>query len=262
MQNKDTVYFISDAHFGIKLDKHNEREKHFFRFLEKTADSMSELYIIGDLFDFWIEYKHAIRPEYFNILHHLKIAVDRGVKIHYLAGNHDFALGTFLTDQAGISIYDAHIDTTIQGKKVHLFHGDGLLKKDVGYRILKKILRNKTNLSLYQLLHPDFGIWLATLSSGSSRKHQDNFRTPEFCTWVRQEYREHARHYLASGSDIVIFGHSHLGELIRFPNGIYCNTGAWLTHFNFATMKEGTLKFWTYPPSSNAPQEIQPIESK
>jgi len=258
LMKKNTVYFISDAHFGIKLDGCEEREKHFFRLLDEITPSMSALYINGDLFDFWIEYRNAIRPDYFNVLHHLKQLVDQGIEVHYLAGNHDFALGSFLTDQVGIIIHPESVDTVIQGKKVHIYHGDGLIKKDIGYRILKRILRNKTNQYFYRMLHPDIGVALGTFASGSSRK----YLRPRFLDWIRKEYREHANSILEKGADIVIFGHTHEGEIVHCPKGIYCNMGSWLINYNFASMTDGVLKFWNYPPSAASPQEIQPIDWK
>lgn len=254
---KDSVYFISDAHFGITLDGCENREEHFFKFLEEISGSMSTLFIVGDLFDFWIEYSCAIRPDYFNVLHHLKLIVEKGVEVHYLAGNHDFALGSFLTDQVGITVHPGHVDTTIQGKKVHLFHGDGLIKKDIGYRLLKSILRNKINQRLYKLLHPTIGVKLGTFFSGSSRK----YLRPRFLDWVKKEYREHANRYLEKGSDIVLFGHTHCGEIVNCPSGIYCNTGSWLVHYNYASMTNGELRLWSYAPGSS-PQEISPIDWK
>lgn len=254
---KDSVYFISDAHFGIALDGCDEREEHFFRLLDEISDSMSELYIIGDLFDFWIEYSCAIRPDYFNVLHRLRLLVEKGIAIHYLAGNHDFAIGSFLPDKLGIAIHHGHVSTIIQGKKVHLFHGDGLIKKDIGYRLLRKILRNKINQRFYKFLHPDIGVKIGTFFSGSSRK----YLRPRFLDSINNEYRDHANKYLENGNDIVFFGHTHCGEMVKFPSGIYCNTGAWLVHYNFASMIDGKIRLWSYAPGTSL-QEILPIDWK
>lgn len=258
MQEQSTAFFISDAHFGVNLTGCEDREKHFFTFLDTFKDQMSSLYIIGDLFDFWIEYKRAIRPDYFHVLYHLRKAIDHGVEIHYLAGNHDFALGSFLSEQLGVHIHEDHYQTVIQNRKVHLYHGDGLLKRDKGYRILKRILRNKTNQFFYKLLHPDIGVKLGTGASGSSRKYQERY-SPEFREMVKREYRENGIRYLQNGTDIVLFGHSHNAELVRCDKGIYCNTGAWLIHYNYATMHDGELKLWTYPPTVASPIEIPAV---
>jgi UDP-2,3-diacylglucosamine hydrolase len=236
------VCFISDAHFGIDLPGQNDREALFFRLLEQETESLSDLYIVGDLFDFWIEYRCAIRPDYFAVLHHLKNLSDRGVVIHYLAGNHDFALGSFLEKTMGIRVYPESLSREIQGKRVYLYHGDGLIKKDTGYRVLKKLLRNPVNQRLYKLLHPNIGVPLGSFVSGSSRKYLNR----PLADHLRDEYRYRAREQLRCGHEIVFFGHIHLPEHIGYPEGIYCNLGAWLKHYTYATMEDGELSLQRY----------------
>lgn len=236
------TYFISDAHFGIDLEGHNNREELFFRFLKREAPHMEELYIIGDLFDFWVEYRCAIRPDYFAVLHHLKTLIDNGVKIHYLAGNHDFALGTFLTDTIGIAVYPIDLACTIQGKRVYMYHGDGLIGRDIGYKVLKKLLRSPFNQRIYRLLHPNVGVPFGSSVSGSSRKYLNK----PLSQALRDEYARCARNVLHSGHDIVIYGHIHVPEFIQWPEGIYCNTGAWLKHYSYAVMRQGELSLRHY----------------
>jgi UDP-2,3-diacylglucosamine hydrolase len=255
--SSQTALFISDAHFGIPIYGDIERERYFADLLENFPSELSDLFIIGDLFDFWIEYRYAIRSDYFTVLHTLKKIVDKGINIHYLAGNHDFALGSFLRDVIGINIQHDVYNLTIQGKKVHLFHGDGLIKQDIGYRILKSILRNKFNQKLYKILHPDFGVQLGSFFSGSSRKYLRR-NIPQ---WIIEEYRDHAKKTLDQGFDIVVYGHTHIGELCKFESGIYLNTGSWLINHHYATMTDGELALWSYQPGS-APQQLSPINLK
>ncbi len=239
-----TVYFISDAHFGIPVEGGENREKHFNDFLQKAPQDLTDLFIIGDLFDFWIEYRYVIRSDYFPVLFTLKKLIDRGVNVHYLAGNHDFALGPFLKENIGVNIYHNSLEVQIQGKKVYLFHGDGLIKRDVGYRVLKKILRNPFNQRLYKLMHPDWGVTIGSFFSGSSRKYLRKFLSQS----IIHEYREHARKYLEAGNDLVVFAHTHHGELCRFDSGIYLNTGSWLINYNYASMIDGEVALHQYNP--------------
>lgn len=247
------AYFVSDAHLGIHITDHEDREKHLLTFFDKISSDATELFILGDLFDFWIEYKFAIRPDYFTVLHVLKGLVERGIKVYYIAGNHDFAIGEFLQKTIGIQIYTDHCEVTIQNKKVHLFHGDGLLKADVGYRILKKILRSKTNQKLYKFLHPDFGVPFATFFSGNSRKllslRIDHSKI--------KEYRIHAKKFLDAGCDIAIFGHTHNPELIRWGEKSYCNTGEWIRKYTYAKLENGKISLWQYFPHK-PPVEFNP----
>ena len=232
-----TVFFISDAHFGIPVEGGEEREKHFEDLLSNAAGNLTDLYIIGDLFDFWIEYRYTIRSDYFSVLCNLKRLIDRGVKVHYLAGNHDFALGPFLSESIGINIYHNSLEVEIQGKKVYLFHGDGLIKRDFGYRILKKILRNPLNQRIYKLLHPDWGVTIGSFCSGSSRKYLRKTLSES----IIKEYREHARMLLEAGNDIEVFAHTPHAELCHFDCGIYLNTGSWLINYDYASMTDGEI---------------------
>ena len=251
--NQKKVCFISDAHFGIDLPGQENREQLFFRFLERESPELSALYIIGDLFDFWIEYKQAIRPDYFLVLHHLKSLIDSGVSVHYLAGNHDFALGPFLEQIIGMSIYPGAISCEIQGQNIYMYHGDGLQASDFGYRLLKKILRFPLNQQFYKLLHPAIGVPLGSLVSGSSRKYRKTFPENLF-----NEYRLSARRLLKKKYDIVIYGHIHYPELIRFSVGTYCNTGAWLQHNTYALLENGTISLYRYRDGVSA--ETLPVQ--
>jgi UDP-2,3-diacylglucosamine hydrolase len=251
------VYFISDAHLGLPISDCAERERHLIAFLREIAADGKILFIVGDLFDFWIEYNTAIRPEYFPVLHELRKLVESGVEIHYLAGNHDFILGSFLEKTIGIHTHSGHYTTVLQEKKIHLFHGDGLIKRDTGYRILKRILRNPINQRLFKILHPNIGIPLGSFCSGSSRKVTSKFITES----VLEEYRNHAREYLQK-TDIVVFAHTHRPE-IRHCNGkTYCNSGEWIRKYTFAKLENGRMTLWNYFPGG-AVEEIPggPLES-
>jgi len=244
---KSASYFISDAHLGIHIDGRENRQDYLFSFFDQIRDHAASLYIIGDLFDFWIEYKYAIRPDYFAVVSRLHGLVESGVEIHYLAGNHDFALGPFLRDIVGVKIYEDHLETVVQGRKVHLYHGDGLVKKDVGYRILKRILRNPFNQKLYRLIHPNIGVPLGSFFSGSSRKMLVNWITEE----KLEEYRQNAVRLLAN-NDIVMFGHTHRPELQKYGEKIYVNTGEWIRRFTFAKMENGEIGLWEWFPDKPA----------
>jgi UDP-2,3-diacylglucosamine hydrolase len=210
---------------------------------------------VGDLFDFWIEYRSAIRPEYFPVLHELRKIIENGGEVHYLAGNHDFMLGSFLEKTIGVRLYPGHVSAVLQGRKIRLFHGDGLIKRDVGYRIMKKILRNPVNQKLFKLLHPDLGVPLGSFCSGSSRKMTSKFVTED----ILEEYREHARRSLGEGSDIVIFAHTHRPEIRHYEGKTYCNTGEWLRQYTFAKLEGGALSLWRYFPGGKLQEITDPV---
>lgn len=257
MKSDRTAYFISDAHLGTRLPGYDQREEEMLLFLRELRGSASHLFIVGDLFDFWIEYTHAIRPIYFPVLHELRSLVEDGVELHYLAGNHDFALGPFLSDTVGITIHPDHFATRLQGKKVHLYHGDGLLRRDVGYRLLRRVLRNPLNQRLYKMLHPNVGVPLAGLFSRSSRKFMRAFdrKIP------LDEYRVWARGRLEDGNDLVVLGHTHHPEICDFGGRVYCNTGEWIRRYSYARMEDGEITLWHRIPGA-APRQIHPSSEK
>ncbi len=240
---QDTAYFISDAHLGAKTPDAEKREARVIAFLESITHNVRYLFIVGDFFDFWIEYTHAIRPDYFHVLYELRRLKKQGVEIHYLAGNHDFAIGEFLSETIGIFVHPTgchHI--RLQGKQVHVCHGDGLMPSDRGYRVLKKILRNRLCQRIYKMLHPNWGIPIAERFSRTSRD-QISFRSRES---ERNAYRQVAQNMLKAGSDIVIFGHTHYPEIHSWDDKIYCNIGDWIQHFTYGVLENGEIHLKNY----------------
>lgn len=236
------AYFLSDAHLGKNLPYDPERERRLLHLLASIEKVATHLFILGDLFDFWIEYRDAIRPDYFMTLYALRRLVDGGTKVHYMAGNHDFALGNFLTDTIGITVHPGAWETHIQGKRLFLHHGDGLLHTDTAYRLLKSVLRNQTNQKIFKLLPPTLGIAIASYFSCKSR----NSHTPEEILKRSKDYRAKAKSIVQKGYDWVFFGHTHRPELTRWDAGGYCNTGDWLIHNSFAVMQRSEVRLWLY----------------
>lgn len=254
---RDTAYFISDAHLGADSRRPEQGEEHILAFFGRIRDHATHLFILGDLFDFWIEYAHAIRPRYFPVLHGLKTLADAGVSIHCLAGNHDFALGPFIEHTIGIRLHGNHSDIVVQEKMVHLYHGDGVRRAVVGYRVLRGLLRNRVLQWLYKLLHPDIGVPLGMWVSGLSR----HFHVDKLTEEARREYLMYAQRYLDKDHDIVVYGHTHVPGIWTSDGKVCCNTGDWTRHYTYATMKAGVMTLWRYIPGQS-PLEIKPYPPK
>ena len=160
---------------------------------------------MGDLFDFWFEYKYTIPKKYFRFLMLLNRFREKEVEMHYLAGNHDFALGSFFDNVLNIKTWPQDYTFVLADKKFYLFHGDGIAKKDVGYRFIKRILRHPLNIRFFRWLHPDFGIPLARKVSGGSRHYTNTINH------LRDEsdYIEFAEKRFEDGYDYVLMGHRH-----------------------------------------------------
>jgi UDP-2,3-diacylglucosamine hydrolase len=192
------------------------------------------LIILGDLFDFWFEYKHAIPKDHHRVLCMLDGLIRRGVSIDYVSGNHDFWMEDFFAEEMGIQVHRDTLDLEYENLRLHLLHGDGLAKADRGYRFLKRILRNRFNIWLYRKLTPDWAIPLAKAVSGSSRGYTSQ-RDPEFVA----DYEAYAEAKLKDRYDVVAIGHLHIPTIKQFDNGIYINTGDFIEHFTYAKVLGG-----------------------
>lgn len=242
------AYFISDAHLSC-ASKDRENEKHqkirsFFKAIEQKA---THLYIVGDFFDFWFEYKYAIPKGHFIVLYELNKLVESGVEIHYLAGNHDFALGSFFDETMGIKTWPEEYSFELNEKKFFLFHGDGLAGEDKGYRVLRRILRNGFNQRLFRWLHPDCGIPLARLISGSSRKYTNQMND----TRDESDYIAYAERKFEQGFDYVMMGHRHNPLTHTKGKHTYINLGDWLGHFTYAYFNGEELTLRSFKEEKN-----------
>jgi len=231
------VYFFSDVHLGA-ADKAGEEIKiqKLYALFDKIKLDGEKIFILGDLFDFWFEYKHAIPNEHLRIIFRLASLVDDGREVHYITGNHDFWLGEFLSREAGITIHRDYFPINEQGKKIFLIHGDGISPSDWGYRILKNILRNPVNIWLYRKIPPDWGIPLAKYVSSSSRGYTAG-REPKFV----KDYEIYAEKKIAEGYDAVIIGHLHIPVFKKMKGGVYLNSGDFIDHFSYGKLDKGNL---------------------
>ena len=167
---KNKIYFISDFHLGVPdYERSLDREKKIVRWLEFIKTDAAELYLLGDVFDFWFEYKHAVPRGYVRLLGKLAELSDSGIKIHYFTGNHDMWVFDYIPKEIGATLYREPVIRTYGEKKFFIGHGDGLGPGDHGYKFIKKIFASKTCQWLFARFHPNFGTWLANYFSRKSR---------------------------------------------------------------------------------------------
>lgn len=235
-------FFISDAHLGLdNKEVERKKEDRLLAFLTSILPSTETLFIGGDLFDFWFEYKTVIPKGFHRTLSALQEFTDRGIPVHYLAGNHDFWMGDFFESELGMTVHREPFEMTVGGKRVFLHHGDGLAHNDLGYKMIKPVLRNKFNIYLYRWLHPDLGVRLARGSSRKSRAYTTNKHYGEESGMI-----EYARRKILEGIDIVVMGHRHEPNMQQIEGGTYINLGDWVHHNTYAELHNGaiTLKSW------------------
>ena len=238
-----SVVFLSDAHLGAETrDREAARTARLHGFLDSLPGRASSLYIVGDLFDFWFEYRTAIPRRYFGTLTALQRVRDAGVEITYLNGNHDFWLGSFLAESLGIRTVDGPVTVEAQGRKLWVHHGDGLIGGDGGYKLLRRVIRHPFAIGLYGLLHPDLGIPLALAVSGRSRSSRgDPPLTPD------RLWNEIGAPRFAEGYDGVIIGHFHHAFERRDGGHELFVLGDWIDDFTYLELTDGVLTQSVWP---------------
>jgi UDP-2,3-diacylglucosamine hydrolase len=225
------IYFISDVHLGVLPREEDKlREEMVLSFLSQIKNYCSKLFILGDFFDYWFEYKYVVPKHFYRTLAMLG-EINLTSDVQYLMGNHDFGHPRekgFFETELGIKVIDKDIERTLYGKKFYLSHGDGKSYNDLGYRIIKKLTRNPTALHLYSYLHPDMGIGLASHSSRKSRGYTDlkNYGS-------RDGMRDFAERKIKEGADFVVMGHRHRPTYDSIANGHYINLGDWIARPTF-----------------------------
>ena len=227
------VVFLSDAHLGAPTGP-AERAAWLVQFLEGLPRRIGGLLIVGDLFDFWFEYRHAIPKAHFQVCRVLAEITRSGVPVLYFGGNHDFWAGSYLRDEIGLQVTDGPATLEIQGRRIFVAHGDGLGSGDIGYRMLKAILRNKVCIALYRWIHPDIGVPLAYRISTVSRRH-----TLPREILLAKLLREIARPRLKEEHDAVVIGHVHDPVHLRSPSGEFLILGDWIDNFTYAVLEDG-----------------------
>lgn len=244
-----SAFFVSDLHLGTLYKNANpKREEEFESFLRSLMGRASHLFLLGDIFEFWMEYAHYIPKERFKVLSALYELRRSGVQIHYLCGNHDFNLGTFFGDQISIETHDGPFQLELQGKRLLLLHGDGMNAQDKIYPWVRRVLHHPLSNWLYRKLHPDLGMNIALGVGRLSRNHNSNLprHLPRYEAAARALLTE-------SRADILVHGHIHAGFVKNLPEGVYVNTGEWLERMQYVEMAGGECFLRSYSPAASTP---------
>jgi len=247
MGNK--IYFVSDFHLGIPdHDQSLKREKKLIAWLEMIRMDAREIYLMGDLFDFWFEYHTAIPKGYSRLLGKLAEITDSGIPVHLFLGNHDMWAFDYLTKELNIKLHRDPEFAEFGNKKFYLAHGDGLGPGDHGYKFIKRVFASQFNQWLFRLLHPDLGIKMALFWSRKSRNAammrevNDEERTMKL---IMERLTVHSSELISHHPelDFLIYGHYHhpldlkLNEKVR-----QLVLGDWLTHFTYAVFDGENLE--------------------
>jgi UDP-2,3-diacylglucosamine hydrolase len=242
------IYFLSDFHLGAPNAAASlVREKKIVAFLEAIKNDAAQIFIVGDLFDFWYEYKKVVPKGYVRILGKLAELTDAGITIHFFVGNHDMWMKDYFEKELNITVYFEPKEFLLGNKKFLIGHGDGLGPGDEGYKFIKKVFRNKSCQWLFGILPPRIGIGIADFFSKKSRAKtgttneiflgEDKEWLVIYCKEILQK-----QHY-----DYFIFGHRHLPLDIKLnPQSSYINLGDWIQYFTYAIFdgEKTTLEYY------------------
>lgn len=250
---RQKIYFASDFHLGIPdHDSSLIREKRLVAWLEMVRRDATEVFLMGDLFDFWFEYKTAIPQGYARLLGKLAEVTDTGIPVHLFRGNHDMWAFNYLTKELNIQLHRNPEFREFNGKHFYLAHGDGLGPGDQGYKFIKKLFVNPVNQWLFRLLHPDLGIRMALFWSRKSRKaSMEKEKKEEDITLklIQQRITVHSNELLKQHPDLnyLIYGHYHYPLDIRLTDTArQLVLGDWITHFTYAVFDGEQLELKTF----------------
>lgn len=247
------IYFASDNHLGApNAEASAVREQIFVNWLDHIKADAEAVFLLGDLFDVWIEYKSVVPKGFVRVLGKLAELSDAGIAIHFFVGNHDMWMRDYLQQEIGAKVYFAPQSFTLSGKKFFIGHGDGLGPGDKGYKRMKKLFRNRLAQWLFRWLHPDLGIPFARylslknklISGDEDLKYHGSEKEWLFQYAQRKRQQEH--------HDYFVFGHRHLPlELSVDDKATYINIGDWISHYTYGVFDGETLTLQHWKPEND-----------
>lgn len=237
------VYFASDFHLGAPDEETSrKRETKIVKWLDLVKKDAAAIFLVGDIFDFWFEYRHSVPKGFIRFLGKIAELSDSGISIIFYTGNHDMWMSDYFPVELNVKLERVPKDYIIEGTSFHIGHGDGLGPGDKTYKVLKKIFANRACQWLFQWLHPNLGMGIAKAWSKQSRAHNteadENFDPDN--EWILTYCKNHQQ---TSSFDYYIFGHRHLP--IDYPlneNSRYINLGEWITQFNYGQFDGKTFE--------------------
>ncbi|WZL90672.1 UDP-2,3-diacylglucosamine diphosphatase [Salinimicrobium sp. 3283s] len=242
------IYFASDNHLGAPTaEESRPREAKFVAWLEHVSKDAAAIFLLGDLFDFWFEYKHVVPKGFVRTLGKLAQLRDRGIPVYFFVGNHDLWMDDYFEKELDIPVFRKPKEFVFNDKKFLIGHGDGLGPGDKGYKRMKKVFTNPLSKWLYRWLHPDLGVPLAQYFSVKNKAisgEEDVQFLGEEKEWLIQYCRRklETQHY-----DYFIFGHRHLPlDISLQEDATYMNLGDWINFYTYGVFdgKELQLKEW------------------
>lgn len=239
---RKNIYFLSDAHLGSLAIPHRRmQERRLVRFLDSIKDKAEAIYLLGDMFDFWYEYKYVVPKGYTRFLGKLSELTDNGVEIHFFTGNHDIWEYGYLEEECGLIVHHQPLTTELHGKIFYLAHGDGLGDNSGSFKLLRKVFHNKACQVLFGALHPRWGMDFGLTWAKHSRMKRVDGKEPPYMgenkeylvLWTKAYEQSHPN------IDYYIYGHRHIELDLNLPRTEghtprMLILGDWITQFSYA----------------------------
>jgi len=242
------IYFASDNHLGAPtMGKSYPREKKFVAWLDEIKEDAAAIFLLGDLFDFWFEYKTVVPKGFTRTLGKLVEISDSGIPIHYFVGNHDLWMNGYFEEELNIPVYHEPKEFTFNDKTFLIGHGDGLGPGDKGFKRMKKVFTNPVAKWFYRWLHPDLGVKMAQYFSVKNRLisgEEDVKFLGEDKEWLVQYCKKKLQE---KHRDFFVFGHRHLPLTIDLnKKAKYINLGDWISYYTYGVFDGDRLELKEY----------------
>ena len=254
MSLRDKTYFISDLHLGASYLDTQSSEQRVIEWLNTIKSDAKRLILLGDILDYWFEYRHVVPRGYIRFFGKLAELSDCGVEIHWFTGNHDIWIFDYLPAELGITLHRTHETMDIDGHKFFLAHGDDVGRRKWSFRFIQSVFRNKVAQWCYSWIHPDLTMILAHKWSASSRKKNNNLKEEHFRGEQSEPLVRFAKEYIKDNDvEYLIFGHRHiLLDLMLSRKSRMTILGDWINHFSYAVFDGNSLTIDLFSPDNDA----------
>ncbi len=233
---RKNVYILSDAHLGSLAIKHaRTQERRLVRFLDEIKDKAEAVYLLGDMFDFWYEYRHVVPKGYTRFLGKVSELTDMGVEVHFFTGNHDIWTYGYLERECGVILHTKPTTIDIHGKLFYMAHGDGLGDGDRKFNLIRSIFHNRACQRMFSALHPRWGMAFGLNWAKRSRMKREDGNEPPYQGEDREALVLYTKRYMAGHPDIdcYVYGHRHIELDLTLGKARLMIIGDWISHYTY-----------------------------
>lgn len=232
------IYFLSDAHLGSRALEHRRtHERRLVSFLDKIKHEAAAVYLLGDIFDYWYEYKYVVPKGFTRLLGKISELTDMGIEVHFFIGNHDIWCKDYFVEECGMILHKRPMTVELYGKEFYLAHGDGLGDKSLGFRLMRALFHSKTAQMLFSAIHPRWTMELGLSWSKHSRLKRADGKEPDYMGEDKEPLVLYTKEYLKThpGINFFIYGHRHIMlDLMLSRDSRIVILGDWINDFSYA----------------------------